>query len=974
VRCVSHLTRGLTLFLALIVAGLAAEARKNFDVSAGDAVAALKQYSAQAGVQLLYSTEELAGVRTAAVKGEHTAREALNAMLKDTGLVATADGKTGAFAVKRDAGPNAERAVPPSGNRPGQSLKIEEGIVKMEQVEVTGSRIRSQLGEAGVSPVMSFTRGDLERYGVNQLGMLQRLIPQLAPTIGLQGALSGGFFFAPGRAQFDLRALGGLTTLVLIDGRRVSRSNQSGGNDAYNLDGIPFAAIERVEVLTEGASAVYGADAIGGVINVILRRDFTGGEFSVNYDNTFDTDAGITTVSLTGGLRRGALSVLGSVSWEKGNALWSRDRWWRATNNRTIWGGLDGRSGTPDGRGLVTSATGAILPGAGASTVTIPAGANGTNNTVATYVAAGALPGVLDEALYSTLIDDYTRRSAFLRANYEWTRWIELFVDARGYEQTNHRYHTPPAISNLTIPAGYAGNPFGVPLRLSKVFWEFGPQRGEQVVQDFGLTVGAQGRFGQSWRYKADLSLARAPFEITDEVGTFGGPGQISAVNNAAAAVRPVVLHDSTAGAANPAGTLEPFMLRGPTGERPSVYTYSLQADGNLWSLPAGELAVAAGGELREEYTDIYTDPVAATAPLTVRNKRSRSVHAAFAELSVPVFSAPNRISFVERLEFKLAVRVDDYSDAGQATSPRYGVIYRPKPWLALRASHSEGFRPGLLRDYFAGQLSVNTNFTATGLNNAFDPVRNEQLLGLIRVNSGGNPALRPETSVSRNLGVVIEPPWVPGLTFSADYYDIDYTDKIAQPTPNEVVNYFPGSITRAATADGSPGRISIIDRQYRNIAGVFTRGWDYHLSYRRATGAGEFILDAKHTDPGEWWQNATLTAAPRFTPQPKRGVYSLFWNRQRWGAGVTARYQSGFDRFGAYPSTMEWDVQVSHDLRAQGAEAAGWFGRLFSGTRWSATVSNAFNAGPTLADAASTRVVQDPRLRRFILNFQKHF
>jgi len=192
----------------------------------------------------------------------------------------------------------------------------EDEPTKLEAVEVTGSRIRLNAGEASSVPVFTLDRIQLEELGVNRLADIRQAIPQLAPAIGFNDNLANG---GPSRGQqvsttFNLRGLGGNSTLMLIDGHRVPHSGQeapggAGGREDFNVDGIPISAIERVEVLTQGASAVYGSEAIGGVVNIILKKNYTGAELSINYDNTFDKDVGDTSISLTAGFARGKLKT-----------------------------------------------------------------------------------------------------------------------------------------------------------------------------------------------------------------------------------------------------------------------------------------------------------------------------------------------------------------------------------------------------------------------------------------------------------------------------------------------------------------------------------------------------------------------------------------------------------------------------------------------------------------------------------------
>ena len=278
----------LPLFFSATLTFAAAEVRKNFDVPAGDAAAALKQFSASAGVQLLYSTDEVAGRKTAAVKGELTPRAALDQMLKDTGLVVVQDEKTGALAVKKDPLPNAERVAQTAATRTSQS-KIEDGKLVLETFEVTAQR--PGLVNQGVIPreenqaiyFQVLGRAEMEKFGVTNIQDALNLLSQngdygtslqsfidntRATTVGVQ------------QSTVSLRGFRSGETVVLLNGRRLPSLRYPSGAD---ISVVPFGAIERIEVLPASASALYGGSAVGGVINIITRKNYHGRDVTFYY-------------------------------------------------------------------------------------------------------------------------------------------------------------------------------------------------------------------------------------------------------------------------------------------------------------------------------------------------------------------------------------------------------------------------------------------------------------------------------------------------------------------------------------------------------------------------------------------------------------------------------------------------------------------------------------------------------------------
>ncbi|MBI2250669.1 MAG: TonB-dependent receptor, partial [Brevundimonas diminuta] len=409
--------------------------------------------------ETLFAAEAVRGVRTAAVKGEFTPKEALDRMLDGTGLMVVQDEKTGALAVKRDSGPNAERVVRMEAATPKDQGKIEEGKLVLDKYEVTGSRIRSLLGSADINPVVTFGRAEIERAGVTSVGELSRLIPQAYSQgsyegIGFGGQQQGTSTTGDGslasatdtaRSTFNLRGLGGQNTLVMINGRRVARTGVIRGNDASDLTGIPVSAIERVEVLLGGASAIYGSDAVGGVINIILRRNYSGGELALSYENTFSSDTAVRTATLTYGITKGKLELQLSATAQDRNAFAAVDRRFSATDDWSTRGGTTSFSSTANsfvaggivtGAGIVQAQSG-NLPGTTSPFAIIPDNAGTAPLPASAYVSVvsnspGGVPAYTgDRAKYVNLISPQQNYSASMRANYRLSPLHDIYFEAR---------------------------------------------------------------------------------------------------------------------------------------------------------------------------------------------------------------------------------------------------------------------------------------------------------------------------------------------------------------------------------------------------------------------------------------------------------------------------------------------------------------------------------------------------------------
>ncbi len=994
------LIRAALVGALLLLPARAAEPTKPYDLPAGDAAAMLKQFSEVSGRETLFAASTVRGIQTHAVKGELTADEALARMLDGTGLTAVPDAKTGAFAVKGAVLPNGQRAAPRIGSRPEADNRVEPQMVRLSAVEVTGTRLRGLLAGATAQPVLALDSKEIERTGAQSLGDLFRYIPQVSSfTTGQSitrtagnfvAAVGGPTSFSPNytginassssRTSATLRGSPGDGTLLLVDGRRVPKNNQSSGGDGYDLNGIPLAAIERVEVLLDGASSIYGADAIGGVINVILKKNYRGSELRVGYENTFDKDAGVLTTSLTHGFAQGPLRGLVALSWEKANAMALRDRWFTASYDRRPFGGADLRGAVVGGAGRVSRTGTVALPGLTSTSAAVPTGNLGTGLTVADYANAGAISDPADLAAYQDFSSSYLRRSAVANLSYELRKSLEFYTELRAAQNENRQAPQPVSASTLSIPAGYPGNPFGIAIQLSKYFYDVMPVR---VATDDTLAavLGVRGELPREWHYDASVNYVRGHTKADSPAG----PSIVAASLTAAIAsgLTPNLFYDSTR-VRNPngAGVIESLTAPAADEEISQSYIYSLQVDGPVYTLPAGKVAVAAGTEYREEYTDfprrLATDTSSAQAA-------SRDVAAFFGEFNVPVFGPSLRLPLVEQLNLSGSIRREHYSDGGSSSDPRAGVAWRPASWLLLRGSYGEGFKVPNLYQTKAPIRTGTQRFSGS-----VDPLRgNEAQTAFVATTSGGNPDLRPEKSENTTFGAVLEIPRIKGLSFSFDHFDNRFVDRIGSVTFEQRVLYFPERITRGASLPtdqaGWPGPITGVDTRLVNVAYSDTTGYDVSARYDTRTPYGELLVNVTGT---KYTRNSFVPApnsAPAATVNtdslPVQFSGSAFLTRGAWGTGALVTYRGG-NRSSttviATGSAIRWDWQLNYDFtKAEwlrgGAEA--WYGKAFRGLKASLTIFNVCNTRPPFDNLyMPDNTVLDARLRRYGISVRKQF
>jgi outer membrane receptor protein involved in Fe transport len=998
--------RSFIALLAWLGLGLAAwaadDTKKNFDVPAGDAIATLKQAAQQGGVEIMFPAATVQGVKTNPVKGELGAGDALDRMLNGTGLVVVRDEKTGAFAVKKAPVPNVSRTAPPASDRPDLG-KIEDGKVVLDTYQVTGTRMRGLLQGATAQPVLTIDAAQIERTGAQSIGDVFRYIPQLSAfTVGqgqtqnqrnaLVNTLTGQTTFTAGATQITgtaglvtatIRGAPAGATLLLVDGKRAPKNNQSRSGDGFDLNGIPLAAVERIEVLLDGASSIYGADAMGGVINVITKKSYRGSEIRLGYENTFDTDVGVRTASLSHGFAAGKFRGLLTASWEKSNELMLRDRSFTASFDRTPFGGIDFRNANiPDGAGRV-SRTGTVpLPGLTVTSVAIPAGTTGTSLTVTDYANAGAIGAPFDPGAYSQFAAGYERTALFGKFDYAFRDWLEVYASARYARNRNAQLNIPIQASGLSIPVGYPGNPFGIAVTLNKTFVDLVPTR---VASDEtqAYTLGATGRLPRDWRYDLSVSLVRSHTTSEGDAGT----SITAALFNAAVAAgqTPNLFYDGTR-VPNPngAGVIEALTTIARDEERDETWTYALQLDGPVAELPAGKIVAGFGVERREEYVKF---PLRLATDTTTALPGSSQVDAYFAEVNVPVFGGGVRRPLLQQLSLSGAYRYEDYGFGSTSRNPRAGLAWHPALWLLVRGSYGEGYKIPTLQQRSAPVTVTNSNTVAVASN--LDPLRGNTVNAIYPVTRGGKPDLRPEKSENTTIGVVLEVPAVKGLSVSFDWFDNVYTDRIATLLFNQMALLFPERITRGANLptdqSGWAGPVTASDLRPINVGYNQITGYDLGLKLDRRTPVGDVLVSLTGS---KYTKNISIPT-PGGLPSPTVNTDSLpvqvagnaFLFRGAWGVGALATYRASnrpsADR-AATGSAIRWDSQVNYDFgKSSWVKSSGsrWLRRAFADTKLSLTVYNVFNTQPPFDDLfMPDNTVLDSRLRRYALSLRRTF
>jgi len=810
------------------------------------------------------------------------------------------------------------------------------------KVEVIGSRIPRPDAESAL-PVQIITRDDILRSGSTTVSELLGMVS--ANTLGFNDQLSIGNVVRPGLSSANLRGIGDGSTLVLLNGRRVANYAFDGGT--VDLNSIPLSAIERVEILKDGASAIYGTDAIAGVVNFILRKDFRGFE-ATGYGGWTEhggADSSQAIVSAGyGELATDRFNIFATLSYQKDDALHALDRPFSRT-------GYIPSEGVNQLSGASFPANVQVRPGV----LVNPAFASGCAPPASIPVnVAGFLSkapfcgydfpsaidiippvertGVVGRA--TALLDADTQ--LFAEANYAYNRFIfrnspaSIFQGVGASSQpVLYPVGGPYYPTEFAAANGITGD---LNLRFRTV--QLGPQTNATNTTATRIVAGAE---GVAWSWSYSTAITYSENRQTDRFVS----GYVSQARFLPAFAT---------------GLINPFGPSGPEGNALLAGTQivgdvhdgkgtTLAIDGNasreIYVLPGGPLAIALGGEMRREklekmYSAVWTSgDVLGVGGDQQSADGSRTVGALFVEASVP---------FATGFEAQIAARYDHYGDFGGTTNPKIALRWQPAPTLLLRTSWGTGFRAPTLYDLFTPSsrsvvfgaslqdpLRCPTTGLPTDCPGAFG--------GAFPSTSGGNPNLQPEKSEQFNAGLVWEP--LAGLSFDVDYWKINRRNVIG--TLDQAVVF--GNFDRYAATNivrgpvdpnfpGLPGPIETILLNEQNLGDLRTSGVDISGSWRGpGTPIGTFSVALDGTYVLSWVQqldgiNYTSALGRKGSgiagPVPRwKHHAALNWQYGLWGATVAQTYQAGYldaniDRNGAPLSVRartagsydQWDLQ----------------------------------------------------------------
>jgi len=772
---------------------------------------------------------------------------------------------------------------------------------KLERVTITGSNIRRTDTET-VAPVEIITREDIEKSGKATVAEVLRSIPANA---GNSYSETFSNSFAPGAAGVSLRGLGQKATLVLLNGRRTAGYGfaQNLQDTFVDLNSLPASAIERIEILKDGASAIYGSDAIAGVVNVILRKDYRGIEVagSVGYfEGKSDYRASVT--AGFGDLGADKFNVFGVLDYYKRDLVMlsdtkfgeSRDFRDNANGGRNFqslsaggtWSGAPGTAVSLDRRAISECAQwgGRVLDYAGAvaAGLILDSPANSVlNRPLNTWCA-------YDQNSQITAIPSTERISGLIRGTVDFTPTVQGFLEA-GYSQVDsyQKFTAPffnttallptaaglrPFTYNVTFAPGVAGNPLAGDARFAGNITALGT-RDTDISSDTMRILG--GLKYSIFGFDAETAAGYAKNEVTAVSTNRMSKAGVSAAFGVGTGLQPPV-PVSTSSTVNldrpstiPQSVRDSILVSFPREATSELQFVDTRASTEIGSLPGGAIGLAVGAEYRSEKLTDRPDPRATGGDILgqgiTATDGSRHNVAVFAELALPL---------TRTLEAQLALRNDNYSDFGNATTPKVGLKFRPTPEFLMRANWGRGFRAPTLPEI---SPSVATFFV--GVIDPLNPLGTSQISGVY----AGNPDLEPEKSRSTTVGMVFEPS--SNTNFSLDWYQIKWSNIVGADSFQSIVNTCAGGVAACdprVLRDQGTGLIVTVLNNYRNFSSQETSGLDFDFRHRLPTSFGRFTTRLNTTyitkyevEGDEYVGSNGFTSIPRW-----RGFVSMDWEQ----------------------------------------------------------------------------------------------
>ncbi len=862
---------------------------------------------------------------------------------------------------------------------------------EVEEVLVTGSRIKRASTFDIPAPVEVVSRAEIDKMGVPTItDMVKNL------TINTGSNFNNDFSTqrqTVGTSQVDLRGIGLNSTLTLVNGRRTTLTSTSNdqGDTFVDINQFPLLMIDRIEVLKDGAAAIYGSDAVAGVFNMITRSGWKGFEIDAGYQTTTEDSQADYTLSAAFGAGNENFHVNAYYTYFKRTDLngIERDFFPAFPASSTNTSGFGHVPTLIFSRGTPTTGP---FAGSGITGFALDPDCGVQNSIPAPF--AGGIAGFCrtDFSPSFGLIARESRHTAFGEATAKISDNVTFFAEtsfARN-RATDFQASPPPVINEaILVLANHPANPHGVDLvyfgRVAETVRSPRPATNDY----FRVLGGAEFKFGDSWSGEAAYTYSTHDFSISNEdtlldrLTVPSGDGDIPrAIRND---FNPFGSQYTAAGPVNDPSVLADIIGVVRTDATSSLSTADISFSGEAFEAPGGAVGLAFGGQWRQDMLAIDLDANINRNLLGFEGgsadtpRVTRDVAALFAEASVPI---------IKNLELQLALRFEDYEGAvGNTTDPKIALLWRPTDIVTVRGSWGTSFRaPSLYQTNVGGQTIRPVAFDP--FNNNPASVCNTGAAGIIFPSSVavGNPNLKPEDASNFNAGAVVRP--TKGFSISLDYWRFDIDDIIIKDSLQQILNndcLDDGVANDPRVHRGPGGVIRSVDVAFGNAASLITSGLDFAAAYNydagelgvldagvRATYMTKYsfrqVAGAARVD-GAGSRNFTnpFTSAPEW-----RVNVNLNWTKGNHTAGAIVRYISSYtdDNGGGAKIAAHTTLDLQYSLNLD---------QLFGtskGTMLSAGILNVFDNDPPFAVGVQgfDSKVHDPRGRMIYIRARQNF
>ena len=812
----------------------------------------------------------------------------------------------------------------------------------LSEIIVTGSRTASSVEQSTI-PVQVLDQADLLRTGVDELGKILQMLPMNTGAPINSNINNSG----DGSTRVDLRAVGPARTLILLNGRRIMNGGL-GGDESVDLTSLPLSWIESVDVVTSGASAIYGADAVSGVINVITKKNVEGFDVAGSYTSSERGDGQIATVTAGGGFVRDRTSLQIGGEFVKQEGVTLDQRAYSAIP--LAYAGSDGSkeflgSGTvPAGQfGIPAGNALGLAPG---NYMRVPGSTGQTAADYMPYTKADAF----NYAPYNYSQTPQERDSVWLLGSQRVAEHSELFVEGLVNRRQSAQRLAPspystgstaaPVLSNgdVGIPANNYYNPFGTDLEDVRRRFTESPDRGyDQTVDTWRGVLGLRGDVA-SWRWEVSVQASRAT-TVEHELGRLVaaryanafGPSGLDASGTVVCGVS-----DPTTGvvpAANIIAGCVPTNLFGGVGSvtpaqlaylTPELNNHGVNEEqivdanlsGRLGRLPSGAINWAAGAQYRRESGSNHQDTLALSGVSddveTEVPNGSFSVKEIYGEARIPLVRAQPGTS---ELSADLGVRHSDFSTFGANTTWQAGLLWKPVSTVTARADYARVYRVPSISDLYQTAGVLSATFDRDPCGNSPTPKQRivcaaNGVPGGSYVEAdddeyasiqGGNVGLRPERGFNIGAALEYQPDWASGLRGTIDYYRIALNGAIEAP--------FAGDVLNACVETGAAGVCDLIQRHpdgsllqvntlERNFGNLTTDGMDAGLHWKPSgqqfsagiTGTYLAQYNVLYFPGGPVFKEAGSLSLPHW-----RALGHVDWNRGEWNASYSLQYIGGY-------------------------------------------------------------------------------